>query len=114
MNAYCASKMAEYGFGRVFEPKSLNMSNVVTEKFQNILGEKWYRIGVNDRENPGTFVYDSNSLPIDFVPNWVSNSSEGPDTTIEKYTCVIVSSRSLDFGVWINIKCTGLGATYTV
>merc|ERR1711962_1207381 len=59
----CANKMARYGKGRLFEPKSHNMSEMVAAKANETFGDleistrrHAFRIGVNDIVQPDTYV----------------------------------------------------------
>ena len=75
----CATKMARYGKGRLYEPKSLDSSETVAAKFFELSLKDWFYIGVNDKLQPDTYVYDSNSLPLSFTPNkWYDYSAYQP------------------------------------
>ena len=63
--------MSKYGKGKLFEPKSVTINDMVAEKANEIMGSKCTLIGLNDFAEPGTFVYDSDSSPLSFTPNSV-------------------------------------------
>ena len=55
----CANKMARYGKGRLFEPKSYNMSEIVSAKAHEIFKGGYFWIGINDIDQQYTYVYES-------------------------------------------------------
>ena len=103
----CADKMTSYGIGRLFEPKSYNMSEIVAAKANDILTAdtwSWFWIGVNDIVQPDNFVYESNSLPISFTPNWAPIISYQPGNNIDNHKCIVVGFHPY-LGVWANYEC---------
>merc|ERR1712062_358499 len=99
--------MARYGKGRLFEPKSINMSDMAAAKAFEIFNGDFFRIGVNDIVQPDTYVYESNSVPITFTPNWYSSSaSYRPGNKVEKNKCIIVGSNSDALGEWVDYPCS--------
>ena len=102
----CANKMTSYGLGRLFEPKSYNMSEMVAAKAKDILARYYFRIGVNDIVQPDNYVYESNSIPIGFTPNWVPISSYQPGNNNNEYKCILVGcNQKGNVGMWADHKC---------
>ena len=58
--------------GRLFEPKTGN-ENEVAFKVGKSFGTKNWWIGINDKQNEGRFVFESDGTPISYRPKWYSN-----------------------------------------
>jgi len=109
----CANKMARYGKGRLYEPKSLDSSETVAAKFFELSLIDYFYIGVNDIVQPDTHVYDSNSMPLSFTPKWYSDPDSDSDYRPvnqrgAKNTCIIVGSSTSFLGKWIDYWCFDL------
>ena len=57
--------------GRLFEPKSWN-ENEIAYKIGKSLGDKNWRLGINDKQNEGHFVYESDGKKVSYSPKWHS------------------------------------------
>ena len=68
----CLSKMKNYGFGQLFEPKSRSMNDLVAEEANKSFGDGYAFIGVNDIAIEKTFVFESDNSPVlsAFSPSW--------------------------------------------
>ena len=99
----CEDKMSIYGIGRLFEPKSYNMSEMVAAKANEILKNEFFRIGVNDIVQPDNFVYDSNSMPIGFTPNWSQSSSYQNNN--DSHKCIVIGIYLVNLGMWYDYTC---------
>ena len=68
----CLSKMKDYGFGQLFEPKSRSMNDLVAEEANKSFGDGYAFIGVNDIAIEKTFVFESDNSPVlsAFSPSW--------------------------------------------
>ena len=97
VNYYVAKIICTNIGGILYEPRDQDVMQIVINQAQTAsLGEFW--IGINDMENEGTFVYDSDSSPLSFT-NWKSgepnNANSGED-------CAIVNF----YGKWVDLHCT--------
>ena len=73
--------------GRLFEPKSWN-ENEVAYKIGKSFGNYYWRIGINDKQSEGHFVFESDGTPISYSPKW--NSGFGAQGTTKN--CIFFSS----------------------
>ena len=75
----CLSKMKDYGFGQLFEPKSKSMNDLVANKVNTTFGDDWPLpfIGFNDIAIENTFVFESDNSPVlsAFSPSWMTHWS---------------------------------------
>ena len=113
-NANCAKEMGNYGKGILFEPKSLDMNNMVASMAMRSLSSSnsshiAAHIGVNDIMKPDTYVYDSDSTPITFSPKWYDEhgiTDHKPRNNISSHECIImVVSNDSYLGSWADYKC---------
>ena len=71
--------------GRLFEPKSWN-ENEVAYKIGKSFGNYNWRIGINDKQSEGHFVFESDGTPISYSPKWVSGfGAEGTTKVCSSY-----------------------------
>ena len=100
----CANKMARYGKGRLYEPKSLDSSETVAAKANELSLDNYFLIGVNDIVQPDTHVYDSNSMSLSFTPKWFDDNDHLPGNND---TCINVCSFDGPWlGDWMDFPCT--------
>ena len=107
--ANCAKEMANYGIGRLFEPKSLEMNNEVATKVFTLIGQYGVHIGVNDIAKPDDYVYDSDSTPISFSPKWydIDSTSYSPGNGIAFHQCTFISMLENSYmGSWADYICS--------
>ena len=109
--ANCAKEMGKYGKGILFEPRSLNMNDMVANMAMRSLSSNQYcaHIGVNDIMKPDTYVYDSDLTPITFSPKWYDEhgiTDHKPRNNISSHECIImVLSNDSYLGSWADYKC---------
>jgi len=108
----CENKMARYGKGRLVEPRSLEMNEMVAQKASDLMyvkdplnGCSYFQIGVNDIEKPDTYVYESNSEPISFTPIWYPSRLHSPGNNVTRNQCTVVGSNKSYLGQWADHKC---------
>ena len=105
-----ANEMAKYGKGTLLEPESFSMCEMVTKKAYEIAGRLYLHIGVNDIITPDPYVYESNSVPISFTPNWFRPTSIGNNMLYgnknKNYKCTFLSSYTSGIGFWIDHPCS--------
>ena len=56
--------------GRLFEPKSYESSVMVAKYVRDVSSRNFFRIGVHDIDQQYNYVYESNSMEINFTPIW--------------------------------------------
>ena len=89
--------------GRLFEPKSWN-ENEVAYKIGKSFGNYHWRIGINDKQSEGHFVFESDGSPISYSPKW--NSGFGAQGTTKKfYNCIIFASGTTTVE-WLDYYCS--------
>ena len=100
----CLAKMEQYGFGRLFEPKSKSMNDLVATEFNTFFGNDWVWIGFNDIATDMTYVFDSDNSPVlsAFSPKWYG--SYGPGGSRDAEDCGILSA-SFSLGDWAETDC---------
>ena len=104
----CLSKMVQYGFGRLFEPKSKSMNDLVATEANTVFYD-WLYIGFNDIATDMTYVFDSDNSPVlsAFSPKWYG--SYGPGGSRDAEDCGILSAYYLqdntDIGDWAETDC---------
>ena len=104
--ANCETKKLVNGSGRLFEPKSHEISEMVAEKANEIFdSENYYHIGVNDIAKPDTYVYDSTSLTITFTPKWDERKEYRPGNNEPERKCILVGHSKQELGKWIDEEC---------
>ena len=103
----CESKMARYGKGRLVEPRSLEMNEMVAQKAFDLMyvkdplnGCSYFHIGVNDTEKPDTYVYESNLEPISFTPTWYDGVDHRPGNNKTRHQCTYVGSNKQFLDQW--------------
>jgi len=98
----CAQKLAIHGKEMLYEPQSHKMNQMVAEKANEIFGfiDGSFWIGVT-RSNTYNFVYDSNSMPLNFTPKWVELASDA--TTA--WRCIFVFYDTWQLGKWQTYIC---------
>ena len=105
----CLSKMVQYGFGRLFEPKSKSMNDLVATEANTVFYD-WLYIGFNDIATDMTYVFDSDNSPVlsAFSPKWYG--SYGPGGNEDSLDCGILSAAyiegSLALGDWAESACS--------
>ena len=108
----CLAKMECYGFGRLFEPKSKSMNNLVATEARNVFGNDWVYIGFNDIATDKTYVFDSDNSPVlsAFSPKW--GPSYGPGGNRDSQDCGVLSTFTLpvinnipELGDWGEFAC---------
>ena len=109
-SANCAKEMGKYGKGILFEPKSLNMNNMVANMARGLIGEhNLAHIGVNDIIKPDTYVYESDSSAITFSPKWYDEhgiTDHKPRNNISSHECIImVLTNDSYLGSWADYRC---------
>ena len=97
--ANCATKIER---GRLFEPKSLTMSKMVARK-ANGKNLDWALIGVNDINQSGKFVYNTDSKPIMFTPKWYSSYGQANSGSGETYNYVAIGTHGNYVNLWVEI-----------
>ena len=107
----CVNKMKGYGKGRLVEMTSASMNKAVAEKAAELDFSSWFHIGVNDSVQHGTYIYESNSVPISLNPDWYDAGNFGPYYDKESHKCVMVmGSRHMwgdrALGKWLNYDCS--------
>ena len=73
--------------GRLLEPKSWN-ENEVAYKIGKSFGNYHWRIGINDKQSEGHFVFESDGTPISYSPKWASGYGAKGTTK----NCILFSS----------------------
>jgi len=104
----CLAKMECYGFGRLFEPKSKSMNDLVATEANNFFGNAWVYIGFNDIATDKTYVFDSDNSPVlsAFSPEWVN--TYGPGAGRDSMDCGLLAaynSGNVDIGDWGETEC---------
>ena len=104
----CLAKMECYGFGRLFEPKSKSMNDLVATETNTVFASYWVWIGFNDIATDMTYVFDSDNSPVlsAFSPKW--HNSYGPGGNKDSADCGILSLfklGSLAIGDWAESAC---------
>ena len=100
--ANCKDKFGSENHGRLFEPKSLQMNQLVFEASLKVLGFRTSRyrfLGVDDLSTEGTFVYSSDSSQIAFPIPWAPGDPNGFNSS----NCILVGYRNTDR--WIDALC---------
>ena len=89
--------------GRLFEPKTWNENEVAYKigKSFNPFGTYNWRIGINDKQNEGQFVFESDGTLIYYSPKWLSDY--GAKGTAKN--CIILSNS---VAAWIDYECSSL------
>ena len=88
--------------GRLFEPKSWN-ENEVAYKIGKLLGEKNWHIGINDKQNEGQFVFESDGTPISYSPKWYADYG-AKGTTMN---CILFAiGNSVSTARWHDYTCS--------
>ena len=107
----CLAKMECYGFGRLFEPKSKSMNDLVaTEGNKIAFGNDWVYIGFNDIATDETYVFDSDNSPVlsAFSPKWYLPQFYGPGGSKYLQDCGLLAAYNLytvDIGDWAETEC---------
>ena len=97
-NTNCAGKFGN-DLGRLFEPKSLAISQSVYDSAK-ALGYQTLYIGVDDLNSEGNYVYSSNGEAIGFTLPWRSGDPDGFDTQ----DCIAIGWNDQDG--WVDLPCT--------
>ena len=84
--------------GKLYEPRDASVMQDVTNQAKTAgINEFW--IGINDKDQEGTFVYSSNNAPLLFT-NWASGEPNNHDQVED---CAIIKSSN---GKWNDLHCT--------
>ena len=85
--------------GRLFEPKSWDENEVAFQVGKALATQNW-RIGINDKQNEGQFVFESDGTPISYSPTWYFGfGAKGTN-----YNCIIFFTGSTV--KWLDYHCT--------
>ena len=106
----CLAKMECYGFGRLFEPQSKSMNDLVATEARNVFGDDFVYIGFNDIATDKTYVFDSDNSPVlsAFSPTWYLPTIYGPRGRKNHEDCVVLAAyknHSQVLGYWAETHC---------
>ena len=90
--------------GKLFEPKTLAINKKVHKMAVEVIPRSYFWIGVNDKDNEGRWVYDSDGSQLEFVAPWGS-SHYGSRGSSEN--CVLYFNPD-NIGKWVDVRCTRL------
>ena len=102
----CKENLADYGGGRLFQPRSRAQNELIMRLAQEVTGKtSWVWLGITDNTTEGEFMYEDNGRPIMFEPSW--HSGYGSRGTA--YNCIL--SRMVDgsnsyFSQWLDYDCS--------
>ena len=105
----CLSKMKDYGFGQLFEPKSRSMNDLVADEANKSFGNDSSFIGFNDIAIEQTYVFESNNSPVlsAFSPSW--HKKHGPSGKSKprwvKGDCGVLDASNSHKGNWAEVEC---------
>ena len=109
----CLSKMKDYGLGRLFEPKSKSMNDLVSDEATKVSGIDlksrfswlWFYFGLNNPDNANKFVFDSDNSPAlsAFSPTWYNY--HGPGSRTRSGKCGLLGEFYKRSGIWAYGDC---------
>jgi len=98
----CETKFA--GHGKLFEPKTWS-ENQMAYKIAKAIHPNWW-IGVNDKQTEGSYVYESNGLPISYTPKFrYGFGSRGTFANCILYRSAS-SGHESDIVHWVDYPCS--------
>ena len=78
--------------GRMYEPRNFEESIKIAAEGKSKFNWSTWWLGVNDINEEGKFVFDSDGSPVPFTPTWSNLNSPYSQT----YDCVLVYHSSSD------------------
>ena len=102
----CKEKLADYGGGRLFQPRSRAQNELIMRLAHESTGKSiWLWLGITDSTKEGEFTYSGNDVPIKFDPDWNSGyGSRGTGTN-----CILSfmnGGSSSSFSKWLDYDCS--------
>jgi len=88
--------------GRLFQPKSWNENEVAFKLGKALENAYNWWIGINDKQNEGQFVFESDGKPISYSPKWYS----GYGAKGTSHNCILYASEDSQTLKWIDWKCS--------
>ena len=102
----CKENLADYGGGRLFQPRSRAQNELIMRLAHESTGKsQWFWLGVTDNTKEGEFTYSGNDVPINFDPDW--DSGYGSRGT--SYNCILSymdGGSSSSFSKWLDYDCS--------
>ena len=98
----CESRFSNNG--RLFEPKTWYENEVAFKIGRHSLGiiyVNWW-VGINDEENEGQFVFESDGTSISYSPSWFN----GYGTKGTSNNCILFASEDGQTLDWIDWPCS--------
>ena len=103
----CKEKLADYGGGKLFQPRSRAQNELVLKLAHESTGSSsWFWLGITDETTEGEFTYVANGEPINFDPHWLSNSYGSRGTGFNCILSYLNDGSSSSFSKWIDYDCS--------
>ena len=103
----CKEKLADYGGGRLFQPRSRAQNELVLKLAHESIGtSNWLWLGITDNTTEGEFTYTANGVPINFDPDWHSG---GYGSRGARYNCILSymdGGSHTAFSKWLDYDCS--------
>ena len=91
--------------GKLYEPQDVEkMKEIAAIADDYHGGNYWVWIGITDIDEEDTYVYDSNSLSINFTPTWITNYGRCGTSC----NCICTPTKGSKFGKLSDVKCSEL------
>ena len=87
--------------GKLFEPKSLSSNKKVYKMALSIKNHPYWWIGITDKRNEGSWVYDSDGTSVAISIPWNSGEPNGEPNGGSGENCL----QSWKIGKWGDISC---------
>jgi len=85
--------------GRLYEPKTWS-ENEHAQKVGRAVKDRNWKIGINDKQTEGQFVYESDGTPISYIPKWYADyKAKGTSNN-----CIIFATGSTT--LWLDYGCS--------
>jgi len=102
-NATDAEESCQSKGGKLFEPQTSSMNDQIYNKAREIMGDgNWVCFGINDNENEGQWVYNSNNAPVPYQDAWKDGYPRDNDSS----NCAQFQTTSNpDWQEWMDKEC---------
>ena len=102
----CKEKLAEYGGGRLFQPRSRDQNELILKLAHESTGtSNWFWLGITDNTTEGEYTYKSDGVPIKYDPNW----HNGYGSRGTRFNCILTymaDESHSQFSTWLDYDCS--------